>query len=432
MALIKDTAAALAGLSQNAGIEKYVLSLTESETRELNTEQTGFSLYRTIFDRKASVIAYLDGRKGAASGNDWTPEGLAALVEDAKAGALSSLPDEANGIAPGQENETFRHGPLAPQMDRFYDRLKEILDTVAADYPLIRMNQIIGSHVLTRRLYMNSNGTCFEKEDGRYEVMLEFAGNDGNRTTGIGYSRVVTDSLDTPFLQLGSLKKQLEDTEKSLTTVPVGDKFEGAIILTPDALGQMMYMLLSNTVSDGVIMDGTSRWLNRLGEQVVSDSITLTLKTEDPRLAVTSSYTGDGFRAEEVPVLEKGVLKNYLLNLYTANKTGREATKNDSDCLVMEPGDQSLDEMIGSLSRGLIVGGFSGGHPGTNGEFSGVAKNSFYVENGRVQGAVMETMISGNLLDLFNHVTAVSKELVSDGASAFPYLAAEGITISGK
>ena len=85
----------------------------------------------------------------------------------------------------------------------------------------------------------------------------------------------------------------------------------------------------------------------------------------------------------------------------------------------MEPGDTPVADMIRGI-RGLIVGGFSGGEPGANGEFSGVAKNSFYVENGEVKGAVMETMISGNLTDVFSNVTAVSKELVSDGTSAFP------------
>ncbi len=78
------------------------------------------------------------------------------------------------------------------------------------------------------------------------------------------------------------------------------------------------------------------------------------------------------------------------------------------------------------------MGGFSGGEPGANGEFSGVAKNSFYVENGEIKGAVMETMINGNLQDVFRNVTAVSKELVSDGRMAFPYLATEGVTISGN
>ena len=78
------------------------------------------------------------------------------------------------------------------------------------------------------------------------------------------------------------------------------------------------------------------------------------------------------------------------------------------------------------------MGGFSGGHPGVSGDFSGVAKNSFYIEDGKIQGAVSETMINGNLEKVFQNVTAVSKEVSMDGASVMPYLATEGIVISGK
>ncbi len=63
---------------------------------------------------------------------------------------------------------------------------------------------------------------------------------------------------------------------------------------------------------------------------------------------------------------------------------------------------------------------FGTGMPGANGELSGVAKNSFYVENGEVKGAVIETMISLNLFDLCNNITAISKERVCDGFMIMP------------
>ena len=139
-----------------------------------------------------------------------------------------------------------------------------------------------------------------------------------------------------------------------------------------------------------------------------------------PHSGQLSPFTGDGYRAEDVTVIENGVLNCFLLNLYAAKKTGRPVTKNTGFNVVMEPGDKTLEEMIASVDRGLIVGAFSGGEPGANGEFSGVAKNSFYVENGKIVGAVTETMVT------------VSKEQVCDGGSVLPYMASAGIVISGK
>jgi PmbA protein len=54
------------------------------------------------------------------------------------------------------------------------------------------------------------------------------------------------------------------------------------------------------------------------------------------------------------------------------------------------------------------------------------------VENGRIVGAVTETMINGNLEGVFKNVVAVSREQVCDGSSVLPYLACSGIVISGK
>ena len=416
---------------KEAGIEKYAFRLAESETRELNTELEDFSLFRTIFNGTASLTVFPGGRKGSASGSSLTDEGLNLLIADAAAGAASAVEDDANDIAEKQAPETFVTPALEADMPRLYSRVRELLDDTARLFPRIKMMQVIAEHTRTRSLYVNSNGTRFESSEGAYDVSLVYAGSEDGRTTGMGYSSVTARDLERPLLEYGNLKKQLKDTEASLHTVPVGEKFEGTVILTPDALADFTWMLIGNFLSGGVIMNGTSLWLDREGQQVVSDRITLRLPAEDSSLVLPAPFTGDGYRAEDVTLIRSGVLHSYLLDLYAARKTGRKVTKYAGGGLVMDPGDTPLEDMVRSVRRGLIVGGFSGGEPGANGEFSGVAKNSFYVEDGQIRGAVMETMISGTLQGLFSNVTALSREVVSNGSFAFPYLAAEGVTVSG-
>ena len=106
--------------------------------------------------------------------------------------------------------------------------------------------------------------------------------------------------------------------------------------------------------------------------------------------------------------------------------------KNTGGDLVVEPGDKTLAELIASVDKGLLMGGFSGGQPGTNGEFSGVAKNSFLIENGKIKGAVTETMVNGNLGEALRNIRGISKELLCNGDSVVPYIAVDGIVISGK
>ena len=419
-------------LLRGRGVSIFETCVSESEKRELNTEKADFNLFRTIFNCGVSVTVIQDGRKGAASGNDLSDEGIEKVVADALAAADSAIPDEANAIAEAEKPEVFRTGVYEADMPKLYDSVKAMMDTVGRDYPKVNLMAVVADHTCSHKLYVNSNGTRFEHFDGAYSITVEMSGSDGERNTGLDYVGLTTHDLDTPLLSQGGLKQHMKDTEASLNSVPLPGKFEGTVIFTPDCLGNFIYMLASNYIMGSVIMEGTSQWLNRLGEKVASEKVSITLKAQDDRLATAQPFTGDGYLSEDVKVIEKGVLNSFLLNLYAARKTGRPVTKNTSFAMVMEPGDTALADMIASVDRGLIVGGFSGGEPGVNGEFSGVAKNSFYVENGKIVGAVTETMINGNLENIFKNAAAVSKEQVCDGSSVLPYLSCGGIVVSGK
>ena len=96
----------------------------------------------------------------------------------------------------------------------------------------------------------------------------------------------------------------------------------------------------------------------------------------------------------------------------------------------MDPGDTSLDDMIKGTKQGVLIGRFSGGRPNDRGDFSGVAKNSYYVADGKIQYPISETMVSGNLVELLHNVEAVSSELVDFGGSAKPWVKVSGITVS--
>ena len=101
-------------------------------------------------------------------------------------------------------------------------------------------------------------------------------------------------------------------------------------------------------------------------------------------------------------------------------------------CYVVDAGETKLADMIASVENGLLLNRFSGGNPGANGDFSGVAKNSFLIKNGKIAGAVSETMISGNIARLLSDIRAVSAERVTDGSQIVPWVQVAGVTISGK
>ena len=204
------------------------------------------------------------------------------------------------------------------------------------------------------------------------------------------------------------------------------------MVLTSETAAEFIGMVIGNYCSDGRIIDGTSQWLDKVGEKVADEKLTVRFDPYDERIQMGERATTNGFLSEPFTIIDKGVLKTHWLSLYAANKTGRPVVKNTGYDMIIEPGDTSYSDMIASVKKGIILGRFSGGEPGTNGEFSGVAKNSFLIEDGKIKCALAESMISGNLGDIVKNIRSISKELICDGGSVIPYIAVDGVTISGK
>ena len=429
---LKKAADFLDGILREQKIEKYGIFVNQSEKQELNIENGGFKLLRTVFNNAVSVKVFSGTKMGSAGGNAMTEEGLRKVVNEAKAAAESASEDPCHDIAPDQGKELFRRGIYEPDMEKFIERIREFLETVAKEYPEVRIMSGIGSFDRWHWLSRNTNGTEFEGIGGQYHFSAEICASDGERTTGLDYTGVSMKTLDQPLIEMGDFRRHLEDIRKSIRPETLEGKFEGTLILTPGCAENFIYMLLSNYISDGVVINGTSQWLNKVGEQVADEKLTITLNPFDERIVAGECGTANGFRSEEVTLIEKGVLKTHWLSLYGANKTGRPVVKNTGSDLVVAPGEKTLEELIASVDKGLIIGYYSGGEPGANGEFSGVAKNSFLIENGKIKGAVTETMVNGNLGEAFRRIRGISREVLCDGGSVVPYIAMDGIVISGK
>ena len=95
----------------------------------------------------------------------------------------------------------------------------------------------------------------------------------------------------------------------------------------------------------------------------------------------SNNYT---YEAEVIDssVIDEGILKSHLLGIYGANKLNSTRALNDGGALIVNPGDKTHNEIIKNIDKGILLSRFSGGYPSANGDFSGVAKNSYYIENG--------------------------------------------------
>jgi PmbA protein len=417
---------------KNAGADKAAVAAFNGSTTEFNIDGGEFSLMRTIFNEGVGVTAYVGGRNGGASTNALDRESIDGAARDAVAAAQSAVPDDAWDISPACEPQDFPSGALECDRDAFFEAVKKLKNDIAAGWPNILIEQLVASYHYGASVKLNSNGVRFTGESGRYEVYLMFSAHDGDKSSSFFGSGVVFTDPTQPIIDMGSIRADLDAVSKQTDPKAFHGKFDGTLVLTPAMFGEFIGLAAENFASGGVIIEGTSPWKDKLGTQVADPRLNVRFAPLDPAIVGAERVTEDLFVSEDFDFIKDGVLQCFLLSLYASNKTGFDRAKNSSWALVVPAGDTPLEELVAGVDKGLLLGRFSGGQPGTNGDFSGVAKNSFLIENGKIKNAVTETMVNGNLGEIVKRVRFISSELCLDGGSVVPYIAVDGIVISGK
>jgi PmbA protein len=156
----------------------------------------------------------------------------------------------------------------------------------------------------------------------------------------------------------------------------------------------------------------------------------------------TSPFDGEGLPSLRTVVVEKGVLRNYLLNTYTARKLGMKSTHNASRGLAgtpgigagnlyLEPGTLTPEEIIAAIPAGLYVTSLMGfGVNLVTGDYSRGA-TGLWIENGELTHAVEEVTIAGKLAEMLRNATAIGNDLVFRGSVASPTIRIDGMTVAG-
>lgn len=417
---------------KDCGADAAQCIVGRSKKDELNVDGGKFSLMRSTFNTSISMKAIKDGKKGVTSINQATKEAIDEAAAQCIAAAESSVPDEAEQIAPFTAKVEYKTGVFEPDLDKLFDRIEEFMSQTKKEYPKVILEQLISDYEHSEKLYMNTNGTSLRYEHGEYSFNTMFSAHEGEKASSFNGYFCALDNLDKPFMDAGMQRQLLEESEKQLNTVSPSEKFVGKVLYSPDCFNELLQTALENFASSGVLIDGTSPWKDALNTKVASEKLNLRSVPLDGRTVVGQRFTSDGYPAENMDIIVDGVLKTFILSQYGANKTGFPRALNGGNNLEVLPGDKTLEEMISGIDRGLIVNRFSGGQPSSNGDFSGVAKNSFLIEDGKVSSAVSETMISGNIIDMLNNIVAISKEQTTDGLSFMPWAEFDGVTVSGK
>ena len=416
-----------------AGADKAAVRVSRGRKDEFNVEANEFSLLRTLFNDELSLKAVKGGKKGVALINKLDRDSIDEAVKDCAALADSASPDEAEDIAEKIENKSFDQSIGGADMDKLFTRTKEFVEQLKDEFPKIVLEGMSAEFKNDETVYINSKGAEFASDSEFYCASPMFTAKDGDKSTSFNYYSLLMNSLNTAFMDRGMLRTLLEESVRSLDAKMVEGKFTGKVVMTPACDDMIWWTLIQNFLSDSSLIQGTSRWKDALGTKVADKKLTFRAAPLHPDIIEGQRFTADGYESKDMDFIREGVLTSFALSLYGANKTGKPRADNMSfGNIEVAAGDKPLEEIIKNLDKGILLNRFSGASPGPSGDISGVAKNSFMIENGRITDALKETMISFNIVDILENIPAISKERCVNGSSVMPWCCFDGITISGK
>ena len=181
----------------------------------------------------------------------------------------------------------------------------------------------------------------------------------------------------------------------------------------------------------------------RLGERVAAESVTVIDDGTLPGLFGTSPFDDEGVPSRRTTVIDRGVLKNYLLNTYAARKLGMKTTGNASRGLTgnagighgnlfLDRGVQTPEQIIAGMRNGFYVTELMGfGVNIVTGDYSRGAAG-LWIRDGELAYAVSEVTIAGNLNEMLQGIEAVGNDLEFRGSVAAPTIKIGEMTIGGK
>ena len=415
----------------NEGADEAQTSVSKGRVEEFNVDAGEFSLIRSVFNSGASMKVIKDMRKGTAAVNQLDKEAIDNAVSECMAAAVTGVRDDALSIAEKEENADFVSGALNPDKEAFFRSLIKFTKDVKEQFPEIMLEQVIASYSYGKHVFANTKGVLFTEEDGSYSVSIMYSAQNEDNVTS--FNCVGADFLDPDqdILELADIRIMFERAVKELESQPFSGKFTGTAVFSPACLCEFISNITDSFTGDLSLIEGTSPWKDKLGERVADEGFTLSVIPLSEEIVCGERITADGYRAENYDIIRNGVLENFSISEYAARKTGLKRSPSTSSCVRVNEGEKALADLIKDIDNGILVCRFSGGEPAGNGDFSGVAKNSFLIKDGEISAPLTETMISGNIADMLKCIKGISRESVNYGTVIMPYVAFDGITVSG-
>jgi PmbA protein len=431
-----------------AGATDVECTIAEGDEFSANVRMREIESLKEAGSRGAGLRILIGKRTGSSYTSDLSTEGIEHMVKSAIALAAITTEDPHAGLPEAEEM-----GSLAGDLQLYCADVEQLETAVKID----RAKRAEAAALDFDPRIDNSDGASFDSHIGRHIFANSrgFAGEYRSSYCSLAVSPVARqgESMERDYWytmarsgagleppeQVGRIAA--ERTVRRLNAVKVETK-KVPVVFEPRVARSLLDSIFE-AVHGMSIYRHESFLAGKLGERVAGENVTVIDDATIPGLFGTSPFDDEGVPSRRTVVIERGVLKSYLLNCYAARKLGLKTTGNAARGLAgnagighgnlfLEKGVQTPEQIVGSVADGLYVTELLG--HGVNIVTGDYSRGAFglWIRNGELAFAVSEVTIAGNLKDMLTGIDAIGSDLEFRGSVAAPTLRIGEMTVGGK
>lgn len=414
--------------SSRAGSAEVIMDLGESSEVSFENNRMKYVTSNSMWGAGVRVIS--NGRIGFSCTTD--PEKCQQVVQHALEGARFG--QEAKFEFPSQpvepEVKTWDQAVADYPVKSAIETCRMAIDGLLTFDPSLDCGAGVGKSDSTR-IILNTSGLDLEMKTSAldYGFNALSVGDDGSMIhvdEGNATRHMTMDMEYKVSVALEKLERAREKAKLKSGKIPV--------IMAPSALDMVLSPVASNC-SGKMLQKGSSLLEGKIGEKMLDQRVTLIDDSLVDYAIGSMPFDAEGVPSRRLPLFEKGVFRNFVFDLQSAGLTGNQSTGSAHrgynlqpspgyGNVRMEPGTDSLDDIISGLKYGLLVYQVLGaGQSNTiTGEFSVNVELAFLVENGRIIGRVKDAMLAGNAFKALSNIESISSETEWHASEELPYV----------
>lgn len=218
------------------------------------------------------------------------------------------------------------------------------------------------------------------------------------------------------------------------------------LIFTPRGVASVLLSRFGVALSGRSVLQGSSALSDKLGQQVFDPRFTLLDDSTTAGMPGSAPFDDEGVSTRRLPLIERGRVASFYYDLQTAGLAGKESTGNgyrapeslpapSTGVVMIEPGDQPLEQLLAGIDEGLLVESMGGSFAGNiySGDFAGSVDIGFKIEKGKLTGRVKDTMVAGNIFSDMKQLGGLSDRAEWVGGSVqVPYIFFSELGVSTK